>query len=111
MNQASAKGALLFDANWRASVASDLADLKQKGQHLENSDNPPQECQELNTITVSIGGDLVYVSDEIAAGIDTPTDTPDAKHMQNASARMAAARPRMDKAASLVTAIMQRYSQ
>ena len=61
---------LVLNAAWKGEMAAALAEMKAVGSQLQAQRAAPQEAQELNATLAALGADLVYVADEMQAGID-----------------------------------------
>lgn len=94
-DQSSAAGQnprLLTDNTWRLKTGVALAFMKTSGEDLQKYPGTvTPELRRLDQIMKGLGGDLVYVADEFAAGLDQGNVT----RINNATARMNAATQKM----------------
>jgi len=79
----SEKPELLGDPAWKRDMTAVLLDLRSIGQQLQRQQNVPAPADAVNGLVVGMGQDLVYVADELQAGIDGVN----ARRLQNAMTR------------------------
>ncbi len=79
------------DPGLKTEMTASLAGLKDIGQKLQGYQSVPENCKALNDGIVALGGDLVYIADELTAAINTM----DLHRAQNAMDRLYALPARM----------------
>ena len=62
---------IYLNHDWRLKMAVSLYAMKAAGQRLQTYEPVPPELKQLDDLIVAIGKDLVFISDEVVAGLDS----------------------------------------
>jgi hypothetical protein len=96
--EAGRRPAAVGEEEWRARTAITLGVLRVAGTEIQRYDPVPERLRVLDALVVEVGRELVLVVDEFAQGLDdqdTGRIANAARHMESASAKMAAANREM----------------
>ena len=103
--QAGNNAYVMADPTWRTRTALALSELKSAGQQIQKYEPVPAELKRLDALMVSFGKDLVYISDEYAAGVDNVS----AVRLGNAASRLQTMPAKSQTILGEVNAIADRY--
>ncbi len=106
LTEYSADPTLLLDQNWQVKMGYSLGLMQVAGEKYQQYPNVPPECKALNTAVVSLGKDLVYIAQQIAAGIDNLNAT----NLNNAATRLNGIPSKSQAVTNELNKLKDRYS-
>lgn len=103
--QAGNNPSLMFSSDWKIETGLALGVLKLAGQRMQAYEPVPVEVKPVDDLFVQLGKDLIYISDEYAAGVDKFSSA----RLGNAARRLQTAAPRMDQVVVELKKVAQKY--